>query len=210
MTTMLVDDEEDIQRWLQEERSAHTDRVARFAKPFGDGRYTIPVMAALYCGGHLFGSERAKRTALMGVESFVITGIFTEAIKHISHKHRPASGDLENILWDGPGLTRANLSFPSGHAASAFAVATVVATQYRETVIVPPLAYGAAAMCAYSRLNDNAHWMSDVLLGSAIGYFTAKAVTGLHGSDTYRPKGNFDLAPVVNGRYAGLSLSYSF
>jgi membrane-associated phospholipid phosphatase len=207
ITGVLADEEEDIQGWVQEKRNASTEKIARFAKPFGDGRYTLPALGALYCCGYFFESERARRTALLGIESFALTGIFTEAIKHVSHKHRPMSGDLENVLWDGPRFSKANLSFPSGHAASAFTVATVVASEYGDKAIVPPLMYGAATLCALSRVHDNSHWVSDVILGSAIGHFTAKAIVSLHSSSQER---RFEVAPVIRDEFAGLSISYRF
>jgi membrane-associated phospholipid phosphatase len=207
ITTVLADDEEDIQSWFQENRNGTTDNVAKLVKPFGDGRYTLPAMAALYCYGHFFESERARSTALLAIESFVSTGVFTETLKHTSHKHRPMPGDLENAVWDGPSLSKANLSFPSGHAAAAFAIATVLASGYGDNTLVPPVAYGCATLCAFSRVNDNAHWVSDVILGSAIGYFTAKTIIGRHGQ---RNDGSLRIRPVVGGRRPGISVSYRF
>jgi membrane-associated phospholipid phosphatase len=207
ITAAIADEEEDIQSWVQQNRNAKSDRIARFAKPFGNGKYTLPALATLYCFGHFSNNDRARRTAMVGIESFVVTGVFTEAIKHTSHKHRPMSGDLENIVWDGPNPSRANLSFPSGHAASAFALATVVASEYGENRLVPRLMYGAATLCALSRMNDNAHWLSDVVIGSAIGHFTAKAVIGLHRGHA---DVSFRLEPVLNDGISGLALSHSF
>jgi len=207
ITTAVADEEDNIQRWVQENRNAGTDRIARSAKPFGDGRYTLPVLAGLYCYGHFFQSERARRTALLSLESFVIAGILTETIKHTTQKHRPGSGELEDIRWDGPRFSNANLSFPSGHTTSAFAVATVLASEYGDCAFVPPLMYGAATLCAFSRINDNAHWLSDVIIGAAIGHFTAKDIVGLHGGNTDK---KFSLMPTVNDRRPGLSISYRF
>jgi membrane-associated phospholipid phosphatase len=207
VTTVIADEEEDIQAWVQEHRNADTGNVARIAKPFGDGKYTLPALATLYMVGRLSDNERARSTALLGVESFVVTGIFTETLKHTTHKHRPRTGDLENIVWDGPRATRANLAFPSGHAASAFALATVVASEYRDHRAAPPLAYGAATLCALSRVHDNAHWASDVIIGSAIGYFTARTIVGLHGRGVER---NFSVRPMLDEGRAGLSLAYRF
>jgi membrane-associated phospholipid phosphatase len=206
-TTILADEEEDIQDWVQKNRNSRSAEVARFAKPLGDGRYWVPALATLYCVGYLSGDYRARRTALLGVESLVVTGIFTETIKHICQKHRPRSGDLENIVWDGPRGSGTNLSFPSGHAAVAFAVATVVASEYGDHAVVPPLMYGAATLCALSRVHDNAHWMSDVVIGSAVGHFTAKAIIGLHGGGS---DWDFTLEPVIRDGLSGLSLTYRF
>jgi membrane-associated phospholipid phosphatase len=207
ITAAVVDADEDVQGWVQNHRSASTARVAGLAKPLGNGTYTLPALAALYCYGHFSESTRARRAALLGIKSFVITGIFTETIKHISHKHRPRSGYEDDTIWDGPRFSRANLSFPSGHSASAFTVATVVASEYGSNPVVPPLMYGAATLCALSRVHDNAHWASDVILGSVIGYFTAKAVVGRH---NVRGDTHLKIRPVIDGRRASLALSYRF
>lgn len=83
-------------------------------------------------------------------------------------------------MWDGPGFSTSNLSFPSGHASSAFAIATVIALEYGDRAFVPPLAYGIATLAAFSRVNDNAHWASDVFFGAIVGYLTAKAIIALN------------------------------
>ena len=207
ITTAVANEEDDIQNWVQENRNASSDRIAGFVKPFGDGKYTLPTLAGLYCYGHFFQSERARRTALIGLESFVFTGILTETIKRTSHKHRPRSEDLEGVRWDGPRFSNANLSFPSGHTSSAFAVATVVASEYGDNAFVPPLMYGAATLCAFSRINDNAHWASDVIMGAAIGHFVAKEIIVLHGGKTDK---KFSLLPVATDGRPGLSILYRF
>ena len=61
-------------------------------------------------------------------------------------------------------------SFPSGHAATSFACATVLA------VLVPraaPFLFVLAAAIAYSRLYVGVHWPLDVVAGAALGIATA-------------------------------------
>jgi membrane-associated phospholipid phosphatase len=180
---------------------------ASIGKPMGDGRYILPALGALYCYGRFTGNNRARRTALLGFESAVISGAITGGIKYLSHKQRPSSRYVDDIPWGGPALSAADVSFPSGHSACAFAVCTVLASEYSDNSLVPPLAYGVAALCAFSRLNDNAHWLSDVIVGSAIGHFTARAVIRMHGGSNGR---HFSVAPVVSRGSPGLSLSYRF
>ena len=198
--------DQDIQEWVQENRDDSSDNIASFAKPFGNGRYTLPPLGILYLYGHFYENEKARRVSLLSLESFVISGIFTQAIKLTGHRHRPNSGDQYDT-WDGPSFSTDHLSFPSGHSTAAFSIATVIASEYDNNFLIPPLAYGIATLTALSRVNDNAHWTSDVFLGSSIGYFTAKAIISLHGSKKDR---NFSILPVINGKRSALLFSYNF
>jgi hypothetical protein len=206
-TLRLADEDEDIKDWLQKRRRSSTNTVAAIGRPFGDGRYVLPGLGVLYCYSRLCGDNRLRRTALLGFESAVVSGAITGAIKHLSHKRRPSSAEVDEVPWGGPAASAAHVSFPSGHSACAFAVSTVIAMEYEEKTLVPALAYGTAVMCAFSRLNDNAHWMSDVIVGSAVGHLTARAIVRRHcgGSD-----GRLALEPLLSNRGTGLSLSYRF
>ncbi|MEW6103848.1 MAG: phosphatase PAP2 family protein [bacterium] len=166
-----------IQDWSQENRNETSDKIASFAKPFGDGMYTLPPLACLYFYGHFFENEKLKETSLLSLESFVVSGMFTQIIKLLGHRHRPNTDDPYNT-WDGPSFSSSNLSFSSGHSCSAFAIATVIASEYKG--VISPLAYSIATLTAISRVNDNCHWASDAFFGSYIGYFTAKAIVSSH------------------------------
>jgi membrane-associated phospholipid phosphatase len=79
--------------------------------------------------------------------------------------------------WDflggwGDEVTRT--AYPSGHTSNAFAVATVFA----EELGGPAgwVAYPIAAGVAWSRINDEAHWASDVVLGALVGIATGQIV----------------------------------
>jgi membrane-associated phospholipid phosphatase len=67
-------------------------------------------------------------------------------------------------------------SFPSGHVASAFAVATAISARYREHRWVPGVAYGTATFIALTRLPDQAHFSSDIFFGAAKGYSISRFV----------------------------------
>jgi membrane-associated phospholipid phosphatase len=60
--------------------------------------------------------------------------------------------------------------FPSGHTASAFAVAAVLAGRYPKHRWLPFAAYGTAAFLSLSRLPTQAHFPSDIFIGAAMGY----------------------------------------
>ena len=67
-------------------------------------------------------------------------------------------------------------AFPSGHAATAFAAATVIARDSRRLAIP---AYALAALVAWSRVYVGVHWPLDVIGGAALGTLVAIALLKL-------------------------------
>ena len=108
---------------------------------------------------------------------FALTGFLVEeavvgVLKRLVGRPRPlaTSGVLEHLraLY----LTPDSKSFPSGHAATSFFCALVVALSVRYR-IVRWAALAFAAAVALSRVYVGAHYLSDVLFGAAIGWSIA-------------------------------------
>lgn len=206
LTGGLYFNDQNIKNWAQKNRNNVSNKIAGFAKPFGNGVYTIPPLGLAYVLGYYNKNRKAQRTALLSVESFVISGGFVTIIKSAGHRHRPSSGDSYNT-WDGPSFSTANLSFPSGHSSSAFSIATIIASEYKNIRIVPPLAYAIATLTALSRINDNEHWASDAFFGAAAGYFTSKTIMHLHSGKNNK---KISFGPTLNPNRAAFSVSFIF
>lgn len=58
-------------------------------------------------------------------------------------------------------------SFPSGHTSHSFTIAVIARELYGDEI--GTLAYGLATLVAFSRINDNKHYLSDVIFGAALG-----------------------------------------
>jgi membrane-associated phospholipid phosphatase len=65
----------------------------------------------------------------------------------------------------------------SGHTATAFAIATVFAEQYKQTPWVAIVSYTAATAVGASRVVLHKHWSSDVLVGALLGFACGKQIT---------------------------------
>jgi membrane-associated phospholipid phosphatase len=74
-------------------------------------------------------------------------------------------------------------SFPSGHSSASFATATVLARHFGWRAGVP--AYAMATYIAGSRLQENHHYLSDVIFGAGVGIVSGRAVTVGRGSGTF-------------------------
>lgn len=203
----LYDNDAKIQKWVLEHKTTTTDNIGDNATLVGNGALTIPVVGGMYLYGYLADDGKMRKTALLSVESFILTGVFVQTLKYSTGRHRPYTDDPPHT-WNGPRRHNSGsaMSFPSGHASAAFSVATVIASEY-DNVVVPTLAYGVAAITALNRVAHNAHWSSDIFVGSAIGYFTGKAIVASH-RDGQASKLSF--TPMINDGRLGMVLTYRF
>jgi len=102
---------------------------------------------------------------------------------------------IREVRPDGSG----NDSFPSGHAAVAFASARFIQKRYGDQ-INPIALYGAASLTALARVEANKHYWKDTVTGAALGYAMAEYFT-----EASQGKG-LSIWPLPAG---GLSLVYT-
>lgn len=156
-----------------------------------------------YLVGRLAGDDHAKEAGLLSLEALGHTQLAVLAFKQATNRERPLDHDGRGGFWEG------GTSFPSGHAASSFAVATVFAYEYRDRPAIPILAYSLATAISASRLSARRHWVSDIAVGGSLGFligrFTYKRNhnRNLPGSQVSR------LVPQVGVRGLGVSLSWN-
>ena len=95
-----------------------------------------------------------------------IAGLIIQIIKILLGRPRPQF--MHQDHWQiGPSLQGGMNTFPSGHSAASFAVAAVLARHFPKGAWVW---YGMAAFVAISRIMKGAHFPSDALAGSLIGF----------------------------------------
>ena len=99
-------------------------------------------------------------------------------LKTLIPRHRPRV----HQLVPGP----KDHSFPSGHAATSFAGATVLAF-FAPRLRVP--LYVLAAGIAFSRVYVGVHWPLDVIAGALLGFLVARALLRLAGDRLRSPRG---------------------
>jgi membrane-associated phospholipid phosphatase len=124
--------------------------------------------------GYARHDQYAVSTALLAGEAYADSAVVDLAVKAITRRKRPTDvpigGDFHNTFFNGGKSPFKGSSFPSGHAAGAFSVATVVAARYKNHRWVPWVVYGMASAISFSRVTSSAHFPSDVFLGAALGY----------------------------------------
>jgi hypothetical protein len=125
------------------------------------GRYMLPKKDG----------TRTNKVSHLGFDllrSLIVSQALTQGIKHTVRRQRP-TGEC--------------CAFPSGHASSAFATASVLERHLGYRGAWPAMAI--ATYVGMSRLSDNRHYLSDVLFGASLGIASGWTVVGRHGRSEY-------------------------
>lgn len=191
--------DEPIQKEMQGHKRRTEERLSRFFAPFGFEHQPI-ILGAFEAGGILFHDDRAKQVAHDGIASSILaTGLITGSLKMGFGRSRPFDHEGAHDFSPFSGID----SFPSGHTTQAFAVATVISEHY-DSLWIKTVSYGTAAMVGWSRMEDDTHWVSDVLAGALIGTLVAKSIVRFNRERRYQ------LSVTADGDKVGVKVTRNF
>lgn len=189
----------------------HASREAQYFSDLG----TIEVAAAALGGTYLVsrwtGHARGARVASLSAEALINAGLYSSLLKRITQRTRPAAGGTGAFFVDEPAPDQEPTSFPSGHATGAFAVATVLATEFRDKRWVPWLAYGTAGLVGLSRIALGRHFPTDVVFGALLGNSVGRMVTSREASYEGRHRrrsAQWSIEPLVDPVSGGLGAAW--
>jgi len=117
-------------------------------------------------------TKQDKKFIILFSLAFLLTVLFTDVIlKNIFHRIRPFLDTKYLIL--NTFLCPKDFSFPSTHAATAFAAATILTFFDKKRCW---FYYTVAILISYSRIYLGCHYFFDVVSGAIIGYFISKVI----------------------------------
>lgn len=145
------------------------DPLRRLSNAANGSRLWLAIAALLA----VFGGRRGRRAALEGVVAIGVTSATINLVaKSVATRPRPERADLATFAARAIAMP-ASSSFPSGHAASAFAFAHAVG-RHMPLLAIP---IGLLAGCvAYARVHLGVHYPVDVAVGSIAGSGIASMV----------------------------------
>jgi len=169
----LLADDRHVLHEVREHPTSEAADLADVFRPAGD----IKVYTALSLGtlgaGLLAKDGGITRTGAQLTASGTIAAASFGLLKLVTGRSRPdvGQGAYDFHPFAGGG------SFPSGHSAMAFALATTLGDASHSMWVAAGL-YAIATGTAWSRVYDERHWPSDVFLGAVFGVTSAKLVNG--------------------------------
>ena len=186
LTGLVVIPENDIRRYFGDGNRGGWTAPGRY---LGSAPVIGGTSVFLFAVGRRSTDRRFRSFSYAFVQGMIVSESLVEATKVIVRRQRPDGTD--------------RLSFPSGHAASSFLFATVLAEHYGIKAAIP--GYLAASYVAATRVSGARHHLSDVVAGAAIGYIAGHTVVRRMKS---RKDGHvsWGITPVRGGFLASLSI----
>ena len=182
------------------QRTIYNNNFSNFSTKLDDILQYTP--AVLNVGLSLSGLEAKNsrqdrgRIFILGTVIYVAT---TQGLKYAIDETRPNGTEH---------------SFPSGHAATAFFGATLLAKEYGENYPwISVGGYTLAGTTAILRMANNKHWASDVLMGAGIGIASAEIASYLYPkikSKLNKSKSAWNFEPQIAPNHYVARLNYSF
>lgn len=147
-----------------------TDQIFAVGGRLGDGFMQAGLAVGTYVVGRMSAKPAVAHIGADLIRAQLVTGVLTHGIKLAVQRQRPDA--------DHESRTK-TYAFPSGHASATWTAATVVWRHAGWKAGVP--ASLLAAYASASRLQQNQHFMTDVLFGAAIGIASGRTITRGHG-----------------------------
>ncbi len=191
----LMLEDKHLDHEFQERRSDFTDRVSDATTRFGGG-YGVDTGVAFLIVGYAFRSWDLRETGREALEAGFLSHLVDRWIlKRAIGRERPDRAGGDTVFRPGS----SNDSFPSGHATEAFSVASVIAMRSKGWV-VPTIAYTAATLVAFDRVNDRVHFPSDVAAGAILGTAVGRFLVARHRrAQGQAPPATVELVPIPGG-----------
>lgn len=129
--------------------------------------------SGLWLLGHVRHDEHWSESGFLAGEAALNSMVMVESLKYSLGRERPFQGNGSGAFFQG------GTSFPSEHAAAAWAVAGVLAHEYPGP-LTKIFAYGLAGAVSYSRVRGRQHFPSDVFVGGMMGNLVAQQIYTRH------------------------------
>ncbi len=156
--------------WISRQVPAKTSQINRSKSISGYATYSfISAAGGSYLWGHLTHNDHLRETGFLAGQAALNSTAVTYLFKSMTQRPRPLEGNGSGTFFQG------GASFPSEHSAIAWSVASVIAHEYPGT-LTKIAAYGLASAVTLTRVTGKQHFPSDVVVGSALGWYFARQV----------------------------------
>ena len=163
--------------------SAHADDIDNPFGSFPSGRGNVLFLSTGVLLPLLEDGRAGRAHSIQTAGALTTSSLLAVGLKNVFREKRPNSNARD--------------SFPSGHAAAAFAVATVQSSYHPKQAY---LWFGSASIIASNRVILHEHYIHDVIAGAGLGYLMARLEL------SHSPR--MFLAPYVEPEHSTMGVSF--
>jgi undecaprenyl-diphosphatase len=153
------------------------DIVNRGVEMMGQGNTLTVVLLVCYGVGKFY-HRRLCEAAKFSFVGFITSGLIVQILKHLIGRGRPRLtghlDQLDSLIFVGPTLQKKYNALPSGHAAAAFCIAYIFSKFFPRYKVI---FYLLAVLVGLHRMEELAHFPSDILAGALLGLVVGKLIT---------------------------------
>lgn len=195
--------EKQLYSFMQQHHTPTLDRLQEVGFTLGRPQLNYPIMLTLWGSGVVFNNNWLRDTGIMVIASVTTSGLIQTVSKEVVGRPRPQAGEGNLLLkpFGGPSYH----SFPSGHATLSTATFWILAHQVKP-VPLKIVFYALPVITGASRIYVGAHWLSDVLLGTALGVACAESVIRLYPKIKANRNRSISVLPGLNSARITVSL----
>lgn len=190
-TFLMIQADQPIRDFVKNNPGLEKSAPIEFGRMYGE-LYAPVAIAGLFGIHSLINEDKSSRKIAFEIlQTTFYAGAITTVLKLAFGRARPFVEDGSKSFGNWFILDDTFHSLPSGHATVAFSISTVLANNTKSDLL-KIIAYVPAVLTAISRVYQDKHWASDVLLGGIIGYAAGNWVTSKHETDvqlqTFSPR----------------------
>lgn len=160
--------DETMRNYSRENQSELGKKIFSIDNYYGDTYTLIPVVGT-YLYGVTSKNDYAKKLGLQLITASAYTGLVASTFKTLIGRNRPQA-EKGNMTFEPVTFQWNSTSFPSGHSSWSWTVSTILARN-TQNKFLKIFFYSASGLVAAARVYNDAHWFSDVVAGSLLGYF---------------------------------------
>lgn len=192
--------DKNLQSWYQSNvRNHNTDQVAKVSKLFGEGTIMIPVALLGSSLDYFYPQNNVSKWGKKTCRVYLVGAPALLVMQRVTGGSRPGEADY-NSRWhpfkDNNGV--------SGHAFMGAVPFLVLSNMYNDNHFIKYFTFLASFATAYSRVNDNAHYFSQALLGWYMAYESVGAVNDTDAHDS------FTVMPLMKKDYYGFQVCLKY
>jgi hypothetical protein len=199
--SMFID--EPVYELMQKNRNNTFNRLERVGDFLGQPENNYPIMLVVWASGVIVNNDWLRDTGIMMIASVTSSGLIQTIAKEAVGRSRPVFG--RGAFSFKPFGGADYHSFPSGHTMLSVATSWILARQVN-FLPLKIVFYSLPVITGASRVYVGAHWLSDILLGSALGIACAEGVLRLY--PLIKKNNAYAMTMTANGNGVGIAINF--